>query len=606
MEYLLINMIFIIYISAKLLYFNFSTEINTPPFRWKTHKKTLQAILSSTMFVNGIFLYLEVTAIWYLIFALFIDILVFSDTLYMRYYKNPLTISVVIHQIKLVKGIRQSVIGVIQVKDFLYFMDIPLWFLLKLINKENYIEKINATFFGVIFISVGLIWFFCTYLLSNRKPYYWNKKRIARDLGITTYHIYDLIYYAKNKLKRRGKLTDQDKQRISEAIWVRKSNKYSNIAKDKNVVVVQMESMQDFLINLKIREKEVTPNLNLLIKENIRFENMYYQTSVGNTSDAELLFNNSLFPISDKPTCYEYQRNEYDSIGHAFKKKGYLNYAFHGNQASFWNRNFMYPTYGYDKFIDNSILINDEFIFPGLSDNSFFRQCVEFIKNKRDEEKTFAFLISLSLHHPYDYFNDYDFPLDESLEGTFLGKYIKGAHYADKCIGYFIKKLKDNNMYDDSLLVMYGDHSGIPKQYRSELMRFLKKENNDFNWTKTQKVAAFMHIPGINKSECINKVVGQIDILPTIANISDLDIRYALGRDIFDEDQKGGVITRDKVVIAENYISFPDDNYVININTGEKMPKDNDMKLFIKNLYERLYVSDLIIEKDGIKQLKGQ
>lgn len=601
MEYILLNIFWMVCVFLKLLFFNFYTNINTPPFRWKTHKKTVQAIFASVMILNSLLGLISIGVLWIVIWTI-LEVLLFADTLYMRYYKSPLTVSVIIHQIKLIKGIKESVFGVVLKKDFMYLIDLPFVALFYILWIRIEVDMKFKLVFGFLCLTTGVLWFFSIYHISNRKPYFWNKKRIARDLGILYYHLEDLIRYISNRLKRTKPLTAEDKDRIHKAAWVRSENEYSHRAKDKNVIVIQMESMQDFLINRTIDGNEITPNLNKLMKENIRFENMYYQTSVGNTSDAELIFNNSLFPLADKPACYECQKNSFESIGHALKKKGYSNYGFHGNQASFWNRHLIYPLYGYDSFIDNSMLENDEFIFPGLSDRSFFRQIVDFLKGKSADGKYFAFLITLSLHHPYDYFENYNFAVG-SYERNFIGKYLKGAHYSDECIGKFVEDLKSNGMYEDSLIVMYGDHAGIPRQYRQELMNFMSVENNDFNWIKLQKVAAFLHLPGQSESKNVKKVVGQIDILPTISNLADIDIPCAMGKDMLEDTTSGGMVTRDKIVVTDHFVSFPNRGYAYDTQTGEELSISSEMKSEIKALTEKLEISDLILEKDALKKI---
>ncbi len=597
--YFAINIVLIIWIFGKLLYFNFNTNINTPPFRWRIHKKSVQAMLATGAIMSGIFAITDIQWIWF-VFGVIFDIVLFSDTLYMRYYKNPLTISVVIHQAKLIKGIRKSVFGVFLSKDFLYFVDIPVLYLVAVVLIKNPVPIALRIIYSVICIIGGTLWFSYIYHHSNRKSYFWNKKRIARDLGVIYYHVDDLVSYVKNSLRRKKGLSPEERARVEATSWKRSLNQYSKIAKDKNLVVIQMESMQEFLLNRKIEGQEITPNLNRLSAESVSFTNMYYQTSVGNTSDAELILNNSLYPLADKPACYECQNNTFHSLGHAAKEKGYQNFGFHGNQASFWNRHLMYRLYGYDSFIDNSMLDNDEFIFPGLSDHSFFRQIAKFLEEKSKLGRFFAFLITLSLHHPYDFFEKNDFPVGE-LEGTFLGKYIKGAHYADKAIGEFMQDLKEKGLYDSSLIVMYGDHSGIPRQYRQEMMDYLQIENNDFNWLQYQKVVALMHLPGQKEGVRINKIVGQIDILPTIANLMDLEIGYALGNDILDDNYLGGVIIREGIVIADDYIYFPNKEQALHIPTGKRIELTSKMKEEIKVLQNKLEISDIILERNAFK-----
>ncbi|WDC83692.1 hypothetical protein PL321_14080 [Caloramator sp. mosi_1] len=84
--------------------------------------------------------------------------------------------------------------------------------------------------------------------------------------------------------------------------------------KGKNLIVVQLEAFQGFLLNKKIDGIEITPNLNKLAKESLVFDNCFYQTAYGGTSDAEFLMNNSLLPIREGAVYYQYAGNNYEAL----------------------------------------------------------------------------------------------------------------------------------------------------------------------------------------------------------------------------------------------------------------------------------------------------
>lgn len=56
-----------------------------------------------------------------------------------------------------------------------------------------------------------------------------------------------------------------------------------------------MESFQEFLVDLKIDGKEITPNINKLARESQYFPNFYQNVGQGNTSDAEFVVNTSFY-----------------------------------------------------------------------------------------------------------------------------------------------------------------------------------------------------------------------------------------------------------------------------------------------------------------------
>ena len=397
-------------------------------------------------------------------------------------------------------------------------------------------------------------------------------------------------------------LTNEDKAAITELYKNKNSkptgNKLNGVAKGKNLIVVQMEAIQHFVINRKIEGKEITPNLNKLIKDCLYFDNIYYQVSGGNTSDAEFLINTSMYPAKEGSVYHRFPENTYYSLASIMKEKGYDTYSLHGFEKYFWNRNEMYKALKFDTFYSQEDFVLDDFAgWDGqtLSDSSFFRQSLD----KIDVSKPFySFFITLSSHHPFNYFEDCDFFVGE-FEGTFIGNYLKAANYLDKCIGEFIDNLKQRGLYDNSLLVLYGDHSAVPKIESDGLMQLLGIEYNNPDWTKLQKVPVIIHYPQQEESEVISTIGGQIDILPTIANLMDFDVPYALGKDLINNDENYAIL-RNGSVVTKDFIYLSDLKEVYDYTSGKPM----NMNLYteeIKSYINELNISDTIINKNAFK-----
>ena len=120
--------------------------------------------------------------------------------------------------------------------------------------------------------------------------------------------------------------------------------------KGKNVIMVQLEAFQNFVIGQKINGQEVTPNMNKLLGESMYFKNFYHQTSQGRTSDADLAANASLQPLITGSVFIRYAQHQYDSMPSTLKDNGYTTSVFHAYDGGFWNRNAMYQTLKYDTF----------------------------------------------------------------------------------------------------------------------------------------------------------------------------------------------------------------------------------------------------------------
>src|SRR5699024_8757707 len=92
---------------------------------------------------------------------------------------------------------------------------------------------------------------------------------------------------------------------------IKPNQKMFGMAEKKNIILVSLESTQNFVIGRKVNGEEVTPFLNKLIKHSYYFDHFYHQTEQGKTSDAEFLIDNSLYPLPSGSVFVRYPENEY-------------------------------------------------------------------------------------------------------------------------------------------------------------------------------------------------------------------------------------------------------------------------------------------------------
>ena len=187
--------------------------------------------------------------------------------------------------------------------------------------------------------------------------------------------------------------------------------------------------------------------------------------------------------------------NDYYSLARRLSEEGYLTSAMHAYRPGYWNRSVMYRTLGFDEFIDKEDYIPEEISGMGLTDKSFFRQSLEYMEKYK--EPYYAFLITLTSHFPYDNDNKYlgSFNVGK-YKDTFFGNYLEAIHYADEALGSFIDELEARGILDRSVLALYGDHFGIPRDKKEYLTDFLGlKEMDDYNWVRQQRIPLIIRIP---------------------------------------------------------------------------------------------------------------
>ena len=292
----------------------------------------------------------------------------------------------------------------------------------------------------------------------------WNREYLVQRFGIYVYQTNDLINSTQSKFTSLFGY-DSAYKTVREFYDNRKidtkENKYTDIFEGKNIIVLHYESMMNHNMTLSFNGKELTPNLNKIASEGLFFNNFYSQVSVGNSSDSEFTFNTSLLPASTGTVFVNYWDRTYEAIPNILKEKGYYSASMHANNASFWNRNNMHQTLGYDKFYakDTYDVTEENIIGMGLSDEEFLSQSVDKIKKiSTEHDKYYVTLITLTNHTPWedeDKYGDYEVNYKKTitkngkteevvmpyLEGSEIGRYYKSVNYADKALGLFVEKL---------------------------------------------------------------------------------------------------------------------------------------------------------------------
>ena len=411
--------------------------------------------------------------------------------------------------------------------------------------------------------------------------------------GIYTYHLNDFaksiapkitsLFGYDNALKKFNEYYENTPNKQE------KVNEYTGIFEGKNMIVIHCESMQQVNMTLSFNGQELTPNLNKLASESLYFSNFYSQVSVGTSSDSEFTFNTSLMPTNTGTAVVSYFNRDYVSIPKLLKEKGYYTFSMHANNGSYWNRNVMHQSLGYDKFYSKKDYEIDEVIGLGLSDKSFFKQSIERIKEINKKGKPYyGTVIMLTNHTPFsdvDKYGDFDVDMKENavdeegnpiineetgeveqviypyMEGTKLGNYFKSVHYADEALGEFLTGLEEAGLMENTVIVLYGDHDArLPKADYNRLFNY-DKENDSTLPSETEgfyKVDSFQYeilrkVPFLIYSKEtkeslhseITTVMGMYDAMPTLGNMFGFYNKYQLGKDIFNT-------TDDNIVIFPN------------------------------------------------------
>lgn len=352
---------------------------------------------------------------------------------------------------------------------------------------------------------------------------FWNVSiyNVAGGLG---YHGYDLYRYAK--LNWFGAVQVSAGMRSEAEAWIEERgasraalerDELFGAYRGSNVLTVQVEALQSFVLGQSIGGQEITPVLNRLLEESAYFDRFYHQTAQGRTSDADFAANCSLHPLKSGSVFIQYGSKPFRCLPTELKDNGYAASVFHAYQGGFWNRNVMYRSMNYDHFFSLKHYRIDEPMGWSLGDKSFYRQSMDVVADM--PQPFYAFMISLTSHHPYKMpANENKLDLEE-LDGTMLGDYLQSIHYADAALGELIERLKAERLWEQTIFVVYGDHDNSIAEW-DHYARFTDKAGREPERDEmTRDVPLIIHLPDGALSGTHSAVGGQADIAPTIMHL---------------------------------------------------------------------------------------
>lgn len=458
----------------------------------------------------------------YLTVNLLLTTIFFAVIMYYKYFGVIVTYHA-LQQVNQVTEVKGSVFTLLHPYFLLIYTDIVAFLLLYISRRFRNWSKSIALRESNVLISIVFVISLLGSVLSvwlHRDSI--NELKQAENMGILNYEAYAIIASVTDEVEDPSRVT-------TEAIAKLKGGQASAApihwgeAQGRNVIVLQLEATQNFLLNLKIDGQEVTPVMNQLVKEHYYFPHFYQQVGQGNTSDAEFVVNTSFYIPPHGAAAQDYGDLALPSMPKVLKEQGYQTATFHTNDVQFWNREELYKALGFDRYYDAEFFGSEDMVFFGPSDEVLYDKTAdELLKMSQTGKPFYSQIISMSSHHPFDIpERKVNFRLPESYEGTLVGDYIQAQNYTDHTLGLFIDKLKKNGLWDKSVIVIYGDHLGLPiyslSNHEKDLMKQIYKR--DYQYTEMLNIPLLIVAPGITKPQVLEQTGGQVDIFPTIANL---------------------------------------------------------------------------------------
>jgi len=370
---------------------------------------------------------------------------------------------------------------------------------------------------------------------------------VAREVGVFNLHLVD----GGRSLVAAVFGRELDTEQLAEVVeWFHErkaaragTGPWFGAAEGANLVMVQVESLQGFVIGLEVNGREVTPFLNRWREEALWFSNATDQSGDGRSSDSELLTQVSLLPVAGAAASFRHAGNDFTGLAGVLAEQGYHTVSAVPYEGSFWNRRINHPAFGYKESLFVEDFSPDETIGWGLNDRDFLAQMASRLAST--DRPFAAYLLTLSLHHPFEGFPEHHKLLDVGRwQGTPFGNFLHTMHFFDTALSGFVAQLEREGLAGNTVIAIWGDHdAGF--EWRPDIASVMGVPDDSAGWYLSQEVPVFIRVPGAEALRGERIVpAGHADVMPTLLALLGVDpAPYALiGRNLLGTPGDGPVV----------------------------------------------------------------
>jgi lipoteichoic acid synthase len=349
---------------------------------------------------------------------------------------------------------------------------------------------------------------------------------LAREVGVLNFHVIDVGRQVVGRAVRRplpeeefdeivGWFRDRAPLRAGRGDWF-------GAARGLNLLMIQVESLQGFVVGFEVNDQQVTPFLNSWAEGAVLFSDVTDQTAQGRSSDSELATQVSLLPPPVGAAAFLYPNNRFTGLGAIVAEHGYHTLSAVPFDGGFWNRRVTHHSFGYQDSLFQGDFDPGERIGWGLNDRAFLGQMVPRISAL--ERPFCVWLLTLSLHHPFAGFPDHHRVLElAEWEGTPFGNYLHTMSFFDRAFEELVVGLERAGLADQTVVVLWGDHdAGL--EWQPELARTLGYPHDAAGWYLSQRVPLLIRVPAV--PELVgerNIAAGHQDVAPTLLALLGID-----------------------------------------------------------------------------------
>jgi lipoteichoic acid synthase len=496
-----------------------------------------------------------------LVFDLVVTFCIHADVVHARFFEDVISIPDIMSAPNL-RAVVPSVIALLRSTDVLYYADIivglallpaylracrhtsePLW------PARRQLARLALAALLLLLPTAQLVHDDPGDILESP----WSRRAIVAELGISPFHLYDAATTAYRHVRRLG-IGESERRDVERLIGTlrdegQRPSELFGVARGRNLILLQIESLSAFPVDMEIGGQVVMPNLAQFKREGLAFVNFFDQTSVGSTADGTFTSLQSLHPAAAGVVNMRYVDNQFRALPAVLAAHGYATVAAWGATRETWNVGQMFERFGFQQsyFIDSYRV--GERIQGWIPDRDFLAQTLDRLPT--GHQPFMAFPVTSSSHFPFKIPEHYRELALGALEGTTLGDYLHATHYFDRAFGEFIAGLRAQGLLEQSVVAVYGDHHAYFDDLNPVAKALGWPENSEYHdWQLKRRVPFIIRLPHGQAAGPRTVSGGHLDIAPTLLSL--LGIR----------DEQSVMLGHDLTRGVDSLVVFRDGSFV--------------------------------------------
>ena len=328
-----------------------------------------------------------------------------------------------------------------------------------------------------------------------------------------------IAYIAEqNALQELRKMGEKiDLQQVSEIeLLLHEGNNECKVIPQTNLIVLIVESFESWLIGaLDDNNQPIMPNINHFVnkKANVYCNKVKSQVREGVSGDGQMIINTGILPLKRGSAALLFGTNTFPNWAHFFHRS----VTIYSGSGTEWNQDTMTVRYNYQCQINP---INGRWEDEETLDNLI--ACIDTISKTRFACQT----ITVSTHTPFvNHHSNLAFSQEIPRD---LQKYINCIHYTDSCIGIALKELEAKGVFDNTVIVITGDHTIFKKNQLKEYEPYITNSHLGMN-ANINYVPLIAYSPFLTEKYQITDTCYQMDIYPTILHLIGCEDYYWKG-----------------------------------------------------------------------------